>query len=141
MNKEVVDMACFLAPTAEAIVVTVVRKHMLKKEEAAAKAGKPVKSHTENIIPWSRKLAWLNNMLWGGVFLLAIEHIWHGEVVPWPPFLTAMRNPADIHPMLMEILTVGGSMMIFVTTVWYLGTLIIERRAQNALAKRAGQGA
>jgi hypothetical protein len=134
-------MACFLAPAAEAIVVTVIRKRVQKKEEAANKAGTQVKSYTENVILWSRKLGWLNNMLWGGVFLLAIEHIWHGEVVPWPPFLTAMSNPADIHPMLMEILTVGGGMVVFVTIVWYLGTRIIERRVQNAQVKRAGQGA
>lgn len=118
-------MACFLATAAEAIVVSVIKKNEQKKEEAALKNGAPASA--ESNIPWSRKLGWLTRMLWGGVFLLAIEHIWHGEVVPWPPFLTAMNNPADIQPMLMEILTVGGSMVLFVTAVWYAMTLVADR--------------
>jgi len=72
-------------------------------------------------------------MLWGGVFLLTIEHIWHGEVVPWPPFITAMNNPADIQPMLMEIVTVGGTMVLLVTAVWYVATLVADRQHQKTL--------
>jgi len=122
-------MACFLAPAAEAIIVTVIRKNEQKREAAALRSGAPahVAAASESGIPWSRKLGWLTRMLWGGVFLLAIEHIWHGEVVLWPPFLTAMNNPADIRPMLTEILTVGGSMVLFVTAVWYVTTLAAER--------------
>ena len=70
-------MACFLVPTAEAIVTGVVSK-VEKKNEVAV----------EGKIPFSRKLKWLKNMLWGGAALLAYEHVWHGEVVPWFPFLT-----------------------------------------------------
>ena len=77
-------MACFLVPTAEAIVTGVVSK-VEKKNEAAV----------EGKIPFSRKLKWLKNMLWGGAALLAYEHVWHGEVVPWFPFLTAAANPED----------------------------------------------
>ncbi len=95
-------MACFLVPGAEAIITTVVQKSVGKE-----KADR-----------W--KLNWLNTMLWGGVILLAIEHIWHGEVVPWPPFLTAMKNPADIAPMLHEMATVGTAMAVTVTLVWVL---------------------
>ena len=118
-------MACFLAPAAEAIVVSVLRKREQKREEAVLKGGalSSAVAASEGGIPWSRKLGWLTKMLWGGVFLLAIEHIWHGEVVPWPPFLTAMSNPADIQPMLMEILTVGVTMALFVTAVWFLMTV------------------
>ncbi|HBN81137.1 MAG TPA: hypothetical protein DD433_07140, partial [Ruminococcaceae bacterium] len=76
-------------------------------------------------------------MLWGGVFLLAIEHVWHGEVVPWPPFLTAMNNPADIRPMLMEILTVGGTMVLFVTAVWFVMTLAADRIYQKSAVPAA----
>lgn len=47
-------MACFLVPTAEAIVTGVVSK-VEKKNEAAV----------EGKIPFSRKLKWLKNMLWG----------------------------------------------------------------------------
>ena len=57
------------------------------------------------------------NMLWGGVLLLCIEHMWHGEVVPFPPFLTAMNAPEEIPAMLGEMATVGVSMAILVTTV------------------------
>ena len=64
-------MACFLVPTAEAIVTGVVSK-VEKKNEAAV----------EGKIPFSRKLKWLKNMLWGGAALLAYEHVWHGEFVP-----------------------------------------------------------
>ena len=34
-------------------------------------------------VTFSRKLKWLNTMLWGGAALLAFEHVWHGEVVPY----------------------------------------------------------
>ncbi|HHX94362.1 MAG TPA: hypothetical protein GX691_00850 [Clostridia bacterium] len=127
-------MACFLAPAAEAIIVSVIKKNEQRKEEVALKNEVAASATTtsETGIPWSRKLSWLTRMLWGGVFLLAIEHIWHGEVVPWPPFLTAMNNPADIQPMLMEILTVGGTMVLFVTAVWYVMTLVADRIYQKS---------
>lgn len=114
-------MACFLVPVAEAIVVTMIKKNVKKKE------AEKVELNTHDVIPhdqsnsgisWSRRLSWLTNLLWGGVYLLAIEHIWHGEVILYPPFLTAMKNPADILPILHEIATVGVSMAVFVTIIW-----------------------
>ena len=126
-------MACFLAPVAEAIIVSVIKKSVEKKEQATA----PSASVTAQIaaaeiaehwtIPLSRKLGWLTKLLWGGAFLLAIEHIWHGEVVPWPPFLTAMNNPADVAPMLHEIATVGVSMAVLITAVWGVMVLVSGR--------------
>ena len=50
-------------------------------------------TETPTEIPWSRKLKWLSYLLWGGALLLCFEHIWHGEVVPFFPFLTAMSDP------------------------------------------------
>ena len=122
-------MACFLALAAEAIVVSIIKKNQQKNEEVDLKSNVAASAAiiSKDGIPWSRKLDWLNKMLWGGIFLLAIEHIWHGEVVPWPPFLTAMNNPSDIRPMLMEILTVGGTMVLFVTAVWFVMTLAADR--------------
>ena len=85
-------MACFLVPTAEAIVTTIAQKVLASKEknmEIHHESGSDKvveKSH------FSRKLGWLNNMLWGGSALLALEHVWHGEVVPWFPFLTAATD-------------------------------------------------
>ena len=93
-------MACFLVSAAEAAVVTVVEKHVEKKEKERESEGS-VK--TASAIPLSTKLKWLSTMLWGGALLLLFEHICHGEVVPWFPFLTAMENSADMMEMFKEI--------------------------------------
>ena len=66
----------------------------------------------------SVKLKWLSGMLVGGSFLLAFEHIWHGEVTPWFPFLTAMSDPSDAAEMFHEMATVGVTMAVLVTLVW-----------------------
>ncbi len=118
-------MACFLVPAGEAIVTTIVQKTLEKKEKKVGAEGT-----TKTGLSWSRKLSWLNKMLWGGTILLALEHVWHGEVVPWPPFLTAMENPGDVAPMLHEIATVGVAMAIAVTVVWAIIVLIAERKAK-----------
>jgi hypothetical protein len=69
-------------------------------------------------------------MLWGGSVLLCIEHIWHGEVVPWFPFLTAMSSPDSTAEMLKEIATVGVSMCIMVTAVWAIAAAASEIAAK-----------
>lgn len=103
-------MACFLVPAAEAIVTTAIAKKYEKIEQ----------NTTEKIemIPISKKLSWLNNMLWGGSGLLAVEHLWHGEITPFFPFLTAMNSVADSIKMLKEMSTVGVFMAVLVTGVW-----------------------
>ncbi|MCI6546923.1 MAG: hypothetical protein MR494_11025, partial [Spirochaetia bacterium] len=68
----------------------------------------------------------LQNMLYGGSFLLALEHIYHGEVVLYPPFITAMRTAEDTAEMLHEIATVGVSMSLLVTAAWGAGILIYK---------------
>ena len=98
-------MACFLVPAAEAVVTTVVSK-TAKKEENPEK------------ISLSRKLKWLSNLLWGGSALLCFEHVWHGEVVPWFPFLTAMSDPEETTIMLHEMASVGGAMAVWLTVIW-----------------------
>lgn len=128
-------MACFIATVAEAIVVSAVKKHVEKKESAASEV-KIADNCGAKKISFSQKLGWLTKMLWGGSFLLAIEHIWHGEVVLYPPFLTAMNNPADIAPMLLEIATVGVSMALVVTLVW-LGMLGISYKIEKNSSKSA----
>lgn len=136
-------MACFVAPMAEAIVVTIIKKTIEKKERKAIEAGlSPKDYHPEapSTVAWSRKLGWLNKMLWGGVLLLALEHLWHGEIVPWPPFLTAVNSPADIGPVLFEIATVGSAMAIFVTVVWAVMVVIADRKAKTVPAE-AGSNA
>lgn len=100
-------MACFIAPAAEAVVLSVIAKK--SKENENVSNGK---------IPFSRKLKWLSNMLWGGSALLAFEHIWHGEIVPFFPFLTAAQTSAGTFEMLKEIATTGLTMGLIVTAVW-----------------------
>ena len=69
-------------------------------------------------------------MLWGGVIMLAVEHIAHREVVPYPPFLTAMQNPADIPVMLHEIATIGGAMTVAIVLVWAAMVLVANKVAK-----------
>lgn len=71
-------MACFVVPAAEAIVTTAVQKIIRKK-------GKDHSSETA--LKFSEKLGVLNGLFWGGSGLLAFEHIWHGEITPFFPFL------------------------------------------------------
>jgi len=109
----------------EAIVTTTVQKVVEKREK---RIGEEKTGSTG--LKWSQKLSWLNKLLWGGVLLLALEHVWHGEVVPWPPFLTAMENPADVGPMLHEIATVGVAMAVTVTVIWAIMVKVAERKAR-----------
>ena len=119
-------MACFLVPVAESVVVKAVEKVEEKKEQPAE-----VSKADSFTIPLSRKLKWLTHMLWGGAVLLAFEHVWHGEVVPWFPFLTAMSDPADASEMFHEMSTVGVTMAVLITVVW-IGMCL----AADAIAKR-----
>ncbi len=123
-------MACFTVPAGEAVVTTIVKKTMEKKGID--------KKESDSAIPMSRKLKWLSNLLWGGSVLLAFEHVWHGEVQPFFPFLTAMSNPADTAEMLHEIATVGVSMAVLVTAVWVgicvAADVIVKRPLSNAKA-------
>ena len=105
-------MACFTATVVEAIAATAVKKTVEKNEKDTGK------------IPFSGKLGWLTKMLWGGSALLAFEHVWHGEIVPWFPFLTGDN-------VLYEIATTGLTMCAAVTGVWLciLGVCaVLERR-------------
>lgn len=116
-------MACFIVPAAEAIVVTAAYVAVKKKEQKAQKisisdcAGNTLTS-SDVKISMSKKLSWLLSLLWGGVLLLAFEHFWHGEIIPFPPFLSAMATPEDTREMLHEMATVGVAMAAAVTAVW-----------------------
>lgn len=129
-------MACFLVPATEAVVSTAVSKSVEKKnldtntafEEYAAKH------------PFLSRLNWLNKLLWGGSALLAFEHVWHGEVVPWFPFLTAASDPSDAAEMLHEMSTVGTTMAVLITVVWIAMVLASEsilKRADKAEGETA----
>lgn len=127
-------MACFLVPAAEAVITTVVSKVMQTKESSLETVHISLDGSTitEAVkTPFFQKLNWLNNLLWGGSALLAFEHIWHGEVVPWFPFLSAASNPSDTAEMLHEMSTAGVTMAVLVTAVWS-GMLVIS----NVIEKR-----
>jgi hypothetical protein len=119
-------MACFVVPGGEAVVTTVIQKIVERREKKACGNNAPHSGFT-----WSRKLSWLNKMLWGGTALLALEHVWHGEVVPWPPFLTAMESSAGIVSMLQEMATVGVAMSLMVTIFWGILVFIVEHKAKG----------
>jgi hypothetical protein len=60
----------------------------------------------------------LSRLLGGGSVLLAFEHLWHGEISPVFPFLTAASSPESLDIMLHEMSTVGVGMAAAVTVVW-----------------------
>ena len=120
-------MACFTVPAAEAIITTV--------------AGKIIKNKGNN--SFAEKIGWLNKMLWGGSALLAFEHVWHGEVIPTFPFLTAVKD-GEASEMLHEMATAGVCMALLVTAVWGIMcgvTALIEKHiSSKADAPTAMQG-
>ena len=110
-------MACFTVPAAEAIITTVAEKIIKNK------GGK-----LEN---FSVKLGWLNKMLWGGSALLAFEHVWHGEVIPTFPFLTAVQN-GETAEMLHEMATAGVTMAAIVTVAWGIMVWVTSRMEKKS---------
>jgi len=100
-------MACFLAPTALAIIVSIARRVF--------------KGISQKL-----NLGLLEAMLWGGAILLAFEHLWHGEITPWPPFLTAMKTPEEWATALHEIAVAGTAMSVAVVAMWS-GIILVQK--------------
>ena len=123
-------MACFLVPAAEAIVTTVASKAMKKNTVPASEA--------EGKITFGSKLNWLNNLLWGGSALLAFEHVWHGEVTPLFPFLTAAAE-GETAEMLREMGTVGVGMAVLVTGVWAGMVLVAKAIDKRPVPEKPGE--
>lgn len=126
-------MACFIVPAAEAAAVTVAKKQIARKSRNGA-----TPESTERSLNLVRKLNWLTNLLWGGALLLAFEHLWHGEVIPYFPFLSALTERSTTQQMLFEMGTVGVGMAVLVTAVWGIGVALIranERRTNPAPEK------
>lgn len=109
-------MACFIVPSAVAVVTTAFRKKFPKN--------------------WH--INWLNTMIWGGAIGLGVEHIAHQEIVPWFPFLSAMNNPADTVVMLKEMVSVGIPMTLGLIAVWFIMVVVYENFiATNKFSKTA----
>lgn len=109
-------MACFLVPTTEAIVTSIASKKLnayVDESEAS-----------DLTIHFIKNMKTLNSMLLGGSALLMFEHLWHGEITPFFPFLTAASSPQQFAAMLKEMATVGLTMALFVTFVWVVMTLV-----------------
>ncbi|MBO3800642.1 MAG: hypothetical protein FGF52_06305 [Candidatus Brockarchaeota archaeon] len=92
-------MACFLTPMVVAVFTSIFRKK----------------------IPNILMINILNLLLWGGVVGLAIEHFARGEVVPYPPFLTA-----GLEHVILEMVTIGIPMTMSVSGVWGLIVLTVN---------------
>lgn len=130
-------MACFTVPLAEAVVLTAVKKIAFKRN-ADSVINEAEMTKNQKIAVLKEKFRILEKMLYGGSFLLAVEHLYHGEISLVPPFLTAMKNPAEIPEMLREMTTVGVGMALLTTRmrkkVWQ------ERAAANPRKKNAASG-
>ena len=114
-------MACFTVPLTAAVAAT------------AAKSALPKSAHRN---PFVAKIGWLGKMMFGGSFLLAIEHVYHGEIIFTPPFLTAVKdgNTAD---MLHEMATRGVAMTVLLLVVWAAMVAVstwMERSPSSGLA-------
>ena len=92
-------MSCFIVPMAQAVATTIYRK--TNKNSNA-------------------NLASLEKMLWGGVIMLAVDHIANGEL-----FIFSLK----------EMLTVGVPMSISITVIWALYVAIKARRTRAASAR------
>lgn len=121
-------MACFTAVIPEVVALHFIKKHIEKKE--ATNQTNQMQDSTK--IKMSVKISWLITMLWGGIFLLMIEHFWHGEIVPYPPFLSAIES-GETQSMLNEILLVGGAIDIFVPMVWFIVCMFVEKMRAKRL--------
>ena len=121
-RKEIARMACFTVPLATALAAE------------AVKAALPEKASKN---PFAAKLGWLGKMMFGGSFLLAIEHVYHGEIVFSWPFLTAVKE-GDAAGMLHEMATRGVAMAVLLVAVWVV-MVAVSAMQERAEARRAAE--
>ena len=126
-------MACFTVTAAAAIGVGVAR-HIVKHNE---KKADPTRVDPIKLDDWktSKKLGILELALFGGSFILAGEHLIHGEVSFKFPWLTAVsEGPEAVKEMLTEMGTVGVAMLLTIVGAWAVGLLIrrfvLKRKAK-----------
>ena len=120
-------MACFLVPLGEAVLASVVKHTAFSKSAADTVKAAETKS------VWKKRISALEQMLYGGSFFLAIEHVYHGELVFYPPFLTAMESPEETRVMLHEIATAGSGMALFVTALWGIFSMFGAKKMPGKL--------
>ena len=136
-------MACFTVSAVAAIGVGVARhivKHNEKKLELSGKERTVEKFGSDS--KWSTKLAYLETALFAGSVLLAGEHVLHGEVTPYPPFLTAAGEGAEaVTEMLQEMATVGVAMLGIIVAVWAIGVFVYDLVKYRARKRKLAIGA
>lgn len=125
-------MACFIVPATEAVVTTIATKVIEKKESAEEREAVAVK-----VEKTSTKLKRLNKLLWGGSALLAFEHVWHGEVSPFYPFLTAAKSADTLNEMFTEMSTVGVGMAVLVTLIWAASNVVLKHIDKKEVKEEA----
>ena len=118
-------MACFTVPLATAV---------------AAKAAKPILAGRATRNPFVARLDWLCKMMFGGSFLLAIEHIYHGEIIFTPPFLTAVKD-GETAGMLHEMATRGVAMTLLIGVVWVAMVAVSTWTERSGASRLANQEA
>jgi hypothetical protein len=87
-----------------------------------------------NKIPEKYHIGWLNIMIWAGVLALLVEHIWHGEIVPWFPFLTAMEDPDDTVAMFTEMGQIGVPMLLIIVAAWAVMVFVANKYLSKVTA-------
>ena len=137
-------MACFVVPAAEAVIATV-----------AVQIAKSMKFHRRSLndsclralsrllsikFRFQESFLGFRNLLWGGVLLLAFEHLWHGELTPYFPFLTGASNAEDTATMLHEMATVGVAMSLLVTAVWGIMLLVVKIKETKNFQRKGING-
>lgn len=124
-------MACLLVPLAEAVVVSTAEKIAQKKCGA----------ENEKFLAITKETSSLKKVLYGGSFLLAIEHIYHGEIFFAPPFLSGFESTQALSTMLHEMATSGVAMALAATAFWGVATCIklAFKKSRNA-SKRNSEG-
>lgn len=132
-------MACFVVPAVEAIATVAATKVVKNKESQVSNTGENINGGSQHKIPFSRKLRWLTNLLLGGSALLLFEHIWHGEIVPWFPFVTAASNPQDMAEMLFEMATAGVTMALLTTAIWGVMLLVAHIAEKKSAASQVAE--
>ena len=100
-------MACFLVPSALAVVTTAFRRK----------------------IPTRYHIGWLNTLLWGGTLALVTEHVANKEIVAYPPFLSAMSTAASTTAMLHEMATTGTAILVVCVAAWAVMVAVYSRYA------------
>ena len=131
-------MACFVAPAAVAVVTTVTRK-IVQRRETDSSAPQAQTSKVKQCGKWTQRLGWLNTMLWGGTVMLVLDHILSGELTARPPFLTALGEAGQASVVINEILVVGGAMTGAVFVVWGIMIAAAELRTRAKVKAKPAQ--